>query len=1027
VLFSEQEEEYYGDEVRMHEVAAWDLCDYLSRVTGRDIRPGVMIPDAPMIIHVGPDDFAVKHAPEIRDIHADGFLLRHLVVDGAHHLVLGGIRAESSRWAVQEFLERYAGVRWLFPGDATYGEIVPSKSSITIEAGLNEVHEPDYISRPNCMMHYYVNGGGYLRGRPTEGWGYGSHEFQSMFSREDFEAHPEWFPLFTIPERWAESILEGRTEASDRVKEALANGTRRDRWHWDYGNGWQICTSNPDVVRHAADYARDYFEKHTDAPVVSMGHNDMHGWCECDLCRAFIGSADPPYSQSEQYWHWVNQVAKELAVSNPDRKITTIAYGAPASPPRFELEPNVAVMLTVYVEGHLDLARKWQEKASTVDIYSYAYGSEFLGFRHYPHAMRDFLKWGHEDLGAISHSTEVYGNWSFDGPKFKYMQALQWDVNADPVQLMDEYCRDWFGAAAKPMRTFWDRHEEVYERRGEPRRILFYQWLGWSKNYDEFDLHTLDDVQALDRAIEEAEQAADTEADRFRVARVADAWRYTRTFLLGKLQFTDREYEMLQAAEASHERAQELAAELSGLLSQRKAMFRQLRAYPGILEPRPPQQLTRRSQQLGELNPRMTRAYYLQTFEYVTLFADMRAILHDLCERITAHAGDDAESFWSLVPRDDPHYESAQTQLAAFRDPSPTNVLVNGDFESGGLDGWQTTGEIGVDAERGAARAEGSVSMSQRLPVRPGEQYRLTVPAEYEDPDAATLSTDVRFKSRLRPRHEANYRMLRNASPAKGGSTLRTVFTVPRNAETANVSIHSSGSSAWIDDVRLERLREGPVIEPGLLHDEFSGDHLDHDTWMEAVAGRSGALPIVADGSLAFDSGPGATLVSLATFDDLLNDGYRLRIHVSRGDDRLQDGFLECGITTDTVPLQTDDSGFYFAYGYAAPGVRRSGSAAPWQSADIRTYWHQDGAYVGGGNFNVPLKHPDHDVWYIIDFDSTNVSIFAGQDGFDDGDNARLGTYEHGMTDIASEGSVFLKFSGSNVRLNEIHLMRNAN
>ena len=86
VLFSEQEEEYYGDEVRMHEVAAWDLCDYLSRVTGREIRPGVMIPDAPMIIHVGPDDFALRHAPEIRDLHADGFLIRHVTVDGAHHL-----------------------------------------------------------------------------------------------------------------------------------------------------------------------------------------------------------------------------------------------------------------------------------------------------------------------------------------------------------------------------------------------------------------------------------------------------------------------------------------------------------------------------------------------------------------------------------------------------------------------------------------------------------------------------------------------------------------------------------------------------------------------------------------------------------------------------------------------------------------------------------------------------------------------------------------------------------------------------
>jgi hypothetical protein len=146
-----------------------------------------------------------------------------------------------------------------------------------------------------------------------------------------------------------------------------------------------------------------------------------------------------------------------------------------------------------------------------------------------------------------------------------------------------------------------------------------------------------------------------------------------------------------------------------------------------------------------------------------------------------------------------------------------------------------------------------------------------------------------------------------------------------------------------------------------------------------------------------------------------------------RGDDRLRNGFLECGVTTDTVPLQTDDSGLYLAYGYTAPGVRQGGSAAPWPNAEIRTYWHQDGTFVGGGNFNVPLKHADHDLWYTIDFESEMVSIFAGQDGFDDGEEARLGRYEHGMTDIASKGAVFLKLSGSNIRVHEVSLIRREN
>ena len=1028
VLFSAQEEEYYGKRVKVHQDAAWDLCDYLGRVTGREIRPGMTDAEATVVVHVGPDEFARRHAPEIRDLHADGFLIKHVPAEGKHHLILGGIRALSSRWAVEKFLEQSADVRWLFPGDAAYGELVPSRPTITIEGGLNQIHEPDYISRANCMMHYYTNGGRYLRGGPSEGWGYGSHEFQWIFTREDFEAHPEWFPLFTIPELWAERIAEGWPEAPESVKDALARGVRRQRWFWDYGNGWQICTSNPGTVQHAATYARDYFTRHTDSPVVSMGHNDTGGWCECDQCQTFIASADPPYTASEQYWHWVNQVAKEVAVTHPDKKITTIAYGAPITPPRFPLERNVSVMLTVYVESHLELARTWQEKCATVDLYSYAWGSEFLGFRHYPHAMRDFLKWGHDELGAISHVTEVYGNWSFDGPKYHYMQALQWDVNADPDRLMQEYCHDWFGAAAGPMREFWDRLEQVYERRGHPRRILFYQWIGWQKSYDEFDLYTLDDVQALDRAIEKAEQTADTEANRYRVARVADAWKYTRTFLLGKLNYADREDGLLAEAEESLDRAQELAEELAELQSRRQTYFRALRAYPGISEPRPPQHLTRRSQQLGEFNPQMTREYHLRTFAYVTLFGDLRTILQDLCDRITAHLGDGAEAFWSGVQRGDPLYASARTQRAMIQQPMRPNLLINGDFESGSLHGWETSGEVAVEAGLARTSGSGTVTLSQKLPVRPGEQYRLTVPARYDNPAAATLTSDVRFKGPGKPKYEPNYRKLGNAGPVDQWNRLRTAFTVPPVAATAVVSITSSGSPAWLDNLALERIQEGPVVEPGVLEDDFTDDFTDENVWMEANAGRSGTLPAVTAGALVFARGPMATLVSLAGFDELLSgdgDGrYRLRLHVSPGDDPMLDGFLECGITTDTVSLHTDDSGFYFAYGYTVPGERKAGTAAVWPSAEIRTYWHQDSSYAGGGNFNVPLNHPAHDLWYTIYFGRKDIAIFAGQDGYDEEAGARLGTYEHGMTDITSQGPVFLKLSGSNIRVNEISLMK---
>jgi len=779
---------------KVHQDAAADLCDYLGRVTGRKIKPGQDVPNATVTIHIGPDAFVLEHAPEVKELFADGFMLKHVTVQGKHHIILSGIRWLSSRWAVEEFLKRFCGVRWLFPGDAKYGEIVPSRPTITVDSELDQRYEPDYLNRSNCQMYYFDKTRTYLRLRAFGSGPFGNHAFQHIFDRDDFKAHPEWFALFTVPDSDISRFP---------LAEKVAARGKRQRWHWDYGNGWQICMSNPGTVQHAVEYARDYFAKNPESPVVSMGHNDGNGWCECPKCIKFANSVDPPYTISERYWYWVNQVAKELAKTHPDKLITTIAYGTPATPPRFPLEKNVSVTVTVYLKGHLDLTRRWKKKCDSVNLYSYAYGWFFVGFRHYPHAMHDFLKWGHDELRAVSHVSEVYGNWSFDGPKYHYMQALMWDVNADPDKIMQDYCYDWFGAAAGPMKVFWDRLEQVYERCGHPRRLLFYQWLGWNENHDEFDNYTLDDVTLLDKSIAEAERKADTEADRFRVARVADAWKYYRTFLLGKLKYTDREDSVLAEAARSLGRALELAKGLAELQSQRLSFGKQLRAY-------------------SHINPQIARENYLSIFSKVSIFSDMRTLLDDLCEQTTSHlikakGKAAAVAFWQKIKRDDPLYQSAKTQLYMIEHQARANSLVNGDFETGNLSGWKVAGPTNVTAGtsrngRHAAQAKGT--LSQTVPLKPGERYRLTIWGKCTtkpDPNAILFSTNVSFRGGGKSRSlEPTYRRLRTVRPTDGWNDLRTTFTVPPAADTAVISVTASGSSILLDDLTLKKINDGP-------------------------------------------------------------------------------------------------------------------------------------------------------------------------------------------------------------------------
>ena len=160
-----------ADEGSVCRNAAADLCHYLSRVTGREIVPGEDDPGARVVVHVGPDAFVLKHAPEVKDLYADGFLLKHVPVADRHHILLGGILRYSSRWAVEDFLHRFAGVRWLYPGDSKYGEMVPVRPTIAIPDGLNEKHEPDYVSRAVSNMHFLAEGTAALRASGVSGQG----------------------------------------------------------------------------------------------------------------------------------------------------------------------------------------------------------------------------------------------------------------------------------------------------------------------------------------------------------------------------------------------------------------------------------------------------------------------------------------------------------------------------------------------------------------------------------------------------------------------------------------------------------------------------------------------------------------------------------------------------------------------------------------------------------------------------------------------------------------------------------------
>jgi hypothetical protein len=996
--------------------AAADLADYLSRVSGRTIT--VNNPSATgVVIHVGNDVFVQSWAPEVANLKGDGFVLKYVSFFG-EHIILAGNLERASLWAVEQFLKDYGGVRWLFP-DPVYGEVVPSIPTITIDSALNEIHEPDYTSRSNFGMdNFYYPGSSYLRGRPI-GSEHGQHAIQYIFnngsySGEIFDLHPEWFAWFNGQRNW-----------------------------WEYGNGWQICLANPDTVAHAVQHCIDYFIANPDSDTVSIGMNDGSGLCQDTLSQNLRNSVSPPYTDSEMSWQWVNQVAAGVAAYNggqfANKWVEALAYSWSSTPPRFPLESNVAITKTFVLDSEIGQAEDWADppaNCQSINIYSYSWGTNFLGFRHYPTAMRDFLQWGRDTLGAVAHVTECAGDWSFDGPKYYTSQVFQWDADADPAAVMTEFCDASYGSASSEMKAFWDRLEAVWEARGPVThgatnmRWLFYQWVGWATQCyvtpnDEFREYTFGDVTTLDNRIANAVAlaAGDDAGVQYRVARMEEAWNYYRTLVLSKLNYLDVAPSTNVSFPIELTAVRALAEEIADLRYDREIYLGQMRSHPII-------------------NPRLSNSnnFQLGWMTAYTIYSNELGLLDEACTSISDYiegtSGTAAAiQYWEAVADTDTLYEYAQTQIYMLNTPSLIDLVSNGDFESGNLLGWTPTGVTAIasgGAHQGSYSARllsgpcyGGCSLSQTVAVAPQERYRLTVwNKNIATPPYAGVATEatIEFYSGAQVLNfgEPIRAMFRSSNPADGWTRLQSTVTVPPGADTAKISIKMKNSAeVRIDDVAFERIKDAPPITHGSLVDTFDTLLLDTARWFPASGSTGTAPPRIDTGWLLYDSPAMYDITSQGRFDELLDysgpDRYRLRMRLSLPDGADPGSPLAFGIKSGTGTLNTSDTGFLF-YNY----FDLSGSG----NAFFNSFRYQSGTLILQTGNNLPLTNPATDIWYTLYFDPTHLTVYASDSGYEEGPGNLVMQNAHGISNLTANGSVYFKISQSVQNIAEVLLHR---
>ncbi|MFW5868103.1 MAG: DUF4838 domain-containing protein, partial [Armatimonadota bacterium] len=408
------------------ELAAAELQRYLAKMSGAEL-PVVETPEDDRAQLLLGAEAVRAHAPEV-DLSAlgpEGRLLRAL---GEDRLVVAGHTDPGTLNAAYDLL-RLLGVRWFMPGDA--GEHVPRSATVTV-AEIDETHEPTLSYRriwsasrrlPDRQFEEYA---AWQRRSMMPGHFDGSmgHAYAKICDPRDrgpFKEHPEWF-----------SLIDGKRVARS-----------------------QLCTTNPEVRERAVAYALDYFEQTPDASMVSLSPNDGYRWCECPRCAAHGSMSDNALALA-------NHVADALAEHAPGKYVAMYAYSPTSEPPSIEARENVVIWIaTAFISGEYTLPQiieGWSEKCHHIGIRTYYSVTPWSWQmpRYDPEQTATDLRWWRSNK-ALGVSAESEDNFGSRGPRYWIASRLMYDLDTPVEELVADYYANCWGAAAEPMRRYWER------------------------------------------------------------------------------------------------------------------------------------------------------------------------------------------------------------------------------------------------------------------------------------------------------------------------------------------------------------------------------------------------------------------------------------------------------------------------------------------------------------------------------------------------------------------------------------------
>ncbi len=507
--------------------AAAELADALGKVFGIQITPVAVAGGDKIAICPGDLELAAGLGIKVTEFDRDGFVIR--TVGNNKILIIGrddferdprqstGRFGDKGEWATlfgaYDFLERFAGVRYYFPGEL--GTHIPRADRIAL-GDIDIYDRPDFLQRrfndydhnkrPSRRYPGYDSALNWLRNRAETIYIPNCHGLAYLgYDYRFAQNHPEYFAL--------------NIDGSRMSAHASAD---------PFGN--QVCFSS-DIYREIAADAVSFLRNEPPSVRGIVTRNGRPGWnhihkpgmpffnimpndcaylCRCEQCQAHFTQG--PQEVSNCIWEFFNSIAREVKNQNVPGFLTTMAYADYRMIPTRPIEDNILVMLAIRgpwnefipAQGDQDIAllRNWYEKLGRKTwlwTYPGKYFGHMMGIPHTtPRALGSFIK------RAKPYIFGLYIECESDIVMFNYLTyyifgKLAWDPDADVDQLLTGHANDLYGPAAAPMKEFFESIERnwsriashVVETSAGPKTVYPSELVLWNEIYSPAELQRL--------------------------------------------------------------------------------------------------------------------------------------------------------------------------------------------------------------------------------------------------------------------------------------------------------------------------------------------------------------------------------------------------------------------------------------------------------------------------------------------------------------------------------------------------------